>query len=251
MGLIKTAGVVTKTVKYGETSLIATLITADLGRISVMANNVRTNRSGFKAGLQLFSYSEFVVYKSKSKNGLYRLNELTLKESFSDIRASLEKLAYASYFAETVNKTTAEAAADSEILPFLLNILYVLNGGLQPSEKIKTVFEWRIAALAGYAPRLDSCANCGAEDGCYIFPVAGGVLCEKCAAEEKGGIRISELMKKTINYICRADGKKIFSFEVPENVISYLSRVSELYIESQFETAFPTLEFLKKVAETK
>lgn len=237
----------TKTVKYGETSLIATLITADLGRISVMANNVRTNRSGFKAGLQLFSYSELVVYKSKSKNGLYRLNELTVRESFSDIRASLEKLAYASYFAETVNKTTVEQAADDEILPFFLNILYVLNGGLQPYEKIKTVFEWRIAALAGYAPRLDSCAGCGAENGEYLLPVAGGILCERCAANERGGIRISELMKKTINYICGADSKKIFSFDVSENVISYLSRVSELYIEAQLETAFPTLEFLKKV----
>lgn len=249
LGLIKTAGVVTKTVKYGDTSLIATLITADLGKISVIANNVRTNRSGLKAGLQLFAYSDFVIYASKSKNGLYRLNELSIKESFSDIRMSLEKLAYASYFADVVNKTTAEQDSDGEVLQLLLNTLYVLNGGLCSAEKIKTVFEWRTAAILGYAPHLDKCVNCGEECAESISLVSGGVLCDKCAAALSGTVRISELMKKIIHYICYAESKKIFSFDAPEQVINYLSRVSELYIEAQFETGFPTLEFLKKVTE--
>lgn len=247
LGLIKTTGVVTKTVKYGETSLIVTIVTNDMGRISAIANNVRTNKSGMMAGLQLFAYSEFVMYKSKSKTGLYRLNELTVLESFSDIRESLEKLAYASYFSEVVNRTTAEDDADGEVLPLLLNVLYVLDRDLQGSEKIKTVFEWRLSAVAGYAPQLGACSSCRAENAEFLLLISGCSVCEKCAEGREDAVRISPLMCKIINFICGADGKKIFSFDAPEDSIKYLSRISELYIEAQFEQKFPTLDYLKKV----
>ena len=103
MALIKTSGIVTREMKYGDNGKIVTLITHDLGKISAIASNVRTKKSGMLAGLQLFAYSEFVLFKGKGKKGLYSLNEVTLLESFDSIRTSLDKLAYASYFAEVTN----------------------------------------------------------------------------------------------------------------------------------------------------
>lgn len=247
MGLIKTAGIVTKTVKYGETSIIATVVTKELGKISVIANGARTGKSRFLAAMQLFAYSELVVYKSKSGKGLYRLNEASVAVSFSGIRESLEKLAYAAYFAEVINCVMPEdAPPDEELLRLFLNVLFVLEKEMEISEKIKTVFEWRIAREAGIAPLIEGCFGCGKAPS-FIIPSKGTAACRDCAAGCSGAIELSPSMFKIIDYILNADGKKIFSFSAGEDTVKYLSRISELYLKVQLEQEFQTLEYLKKV----
>lgn len=261
LSLVKTAGIVTREIKYGDSGKIVTVITRDLGRISAIAGNVRTGKSHMLAGLQMFAYSEFVLFRGKNKKGLYSLNEVTAAETFSNIRMSLDKLAYASYFAEVVNRTASEDAPDEELLRLLLNALYVLDRDLQPYEKIKTVFEWRLAYTAGYAPVTDCCGNdggCGVRsesgrDGAeheplaWLSPLQGRAYCEKCGAAVEDAVRLTPSMLKIIGYICTADSKKIFSFDASEKTIDYLSRVSELYLKIQLEHEFGTLDYLKKV----
>lgn len=248
MGLLKTEGIVTKTTKYSETSLIVTVITKDMGKISAIANNVRSSKSHMRMGLQLFSYSEIVVYESRSKTGLYKLNEASGIEPFGDIRTSLEKLAYASYFAEVANSAVSEDSPDDEILRLLLNTLYALDRDLCHMNKIKTVFEWRIAALAGYEPDVEVCIKCGRIEGNMFLSFSEGeVFCDSCGNAMPGSAKISEGMRKIIKYICEAESKKIFSFDASEKVLEYLGALGERYIQQQFDKKYPTLDYLKKV----
>ena len=77
LGIVETEGIVTREVKYGESSRIITLITKDYGKISAIANNVRTGKLRLLSGLSLFVYSDFVLYEGKGKSGsLYRINEM-------------------------------------------------------------------------------------------------------------------------------------------------------------------------------
>lgn len=248
MSLIKTAGLITKTTKYGETSLIVTIITKDLGKVSAIASNVRTSKSRMLSGLQLFAYSEIVMYKGKGKKGLYNINEITVAEAFSDIRSSLEKLAYASYFAEITNCVSTENSPDVDILRLLLNSLFVLDRDLQPYEKIKTVFEWRLAHICGYSPLIECCGNCGNSANLSGISLQDGTaLCENCLSNSSLSIKLSQPMIELIKHITSIDDKKLFSFEAKKDVIDYLSRVSELYLQTQLEREFPTLSYLKKV----
>lgn len=245
--MIKTSGIVTKTTKYGETSLIVTVLTKDFGRISAIANSVRTKKSQMLAGLQLFAYSEIVMYKAKSKKGLYNLNEMSVQESFSSLRYDLDKMAYASYFAEAATAATPEDAPDENILRLLLNTLYALDKEICPYEKIKTVFEWRLAAEAGYAPLVSGCESCGAGDTAYLSLATGTALCEACGGGRAGVAKLSPAMIKLIEYITTTDSRQIFSFDAGEKTVNYLSRVSEGYLKSQLDRDFPTLNYLNKV----
>ena len=248
MGLLKTEGIVTKTTKYSETSLIVTVITKDFGKIPAIANNVRSSKSHMLMGLQLFSFSEIVVYESRSKTGLYKLNEVSVIESFGSIRADLEKLAYASYFAEVANGAVTEDNPDEEILRLLLNTLFALDRGLCSMSKIKTVFEWRIATASGYEPDVEACVKCGCVHGDMLLCFSEGeIFCEACGGGKSGCGRVSEGMRKIIKYICEADSKKIFSFDASDAVLEYLGALGERYIQRQFEKEFPTLNYLKKV----
>lgn len=246
--MVKTRGIVTKTTKYGDTSLIITAITEDFGKISAIANGVRTKNSRMRAGTALFAYSEMVLYRGKSKDGMYSVNEISATESFSGISLSLEKLAYASYFAELANFASPDEDSDEELLRLLLNTLFAVDRELCSLEKIKTVFEWRLAYVAGYSPRLDSCGGCGTREGLgFISTDTSSVLCEECAKEDPSAAGLSEGMRKTVEYICTAESKKIFSFEAGEETVRYLGRISEIYIRNRFEHEFASLDFLKKV----
>lgn len=248
MGLIKTSGIVLKTTKYGDTSLIVTVLTRDFGKISAIAQGGRTNRSKMLAGLQLFSFSEIVMYKAKSKAGLYHLDEMTVSEGFSSIRADLDKMAYAAYFAEVCIGAATEDSDESEMLGLLLNTLYALDKELCDYEKIKTVFEWRLAAIEGYAPQLETCGGCGEDKELYGLSYKDGtVLCRKCADGAGGIAQLSTGMIKIIEYISGCEAKKLFAFEANQKTVNYLSRVSEGYISIQLDREFKTLDYLKNV----
>ncbi len=248
MGLLKTTGIVTKTTKFSENSLIVTIITKDFGKISAIAQNARTSKSRLIMGLQLFSYSEIVVYESRTKTGLFKLNEMNVIESFGNLRNGLTSLAYASYFAEVVNSVAVEGEADEDTLSLFLNCLFALDKNLCSPEKIKAVFQWRIAAVSGYEPMVDVCASCGKEGGELSFDIfEGECFCSECAVERTGLATLSDSMRKTIQYISEAESKKIFSFDSGEKAINYLSSLGEKYIEAQFDKNFGTLDYLKKV----
>lgn len=245
---MKTAGIVTKTTKFSETSLIVTIITRDFGKISAIANNVRSSKSHMRMGLQLFAYSEIVVYEGRGKTGLYRLNEMSLLEGFRNIRTSLEKLAYASYFAEIANSAVTEDAPDEEALRLLLNSLFALDRDLCTAEKIKTVYEWRMAAVAGYEPQLETCSKCSeTEDNMFLSLTEGKIFCGKCGEAVSGCAKLSHSMRQLLTYICEAESKKIFSFEAGEKTVEYLGALGERYIQLQLDRSFSTLDYLKKV----
>ncbi len=244
MGVVKTSGIVLKTTKYGESSLIVTMLTRDFGKISAIANNVRTKKSALIGGLQLFAYSEVVTYKAKSKSGLYNLNEMNVLESFQGLRYDLDKMAYASYFAEVALSAVSEEEPDEEILRLLLNVLYALDRGLESPEKIKAVFLWRIAAESGFMPLLDGCSKCHSAEIAAIDVAQGTALCENCRDNNPG---ISQGMAKVINYISFADSKKIFGFSAGEENLAYISSLGDAYISAQFDREFKTLEYLKNI----
>ncbi len=250
MSLIKTTGIVTKTTKYGETSLIVTILTSDFGKISAIASNARSKRSRMLAGLQLFAYSEIVMYKAKSKSGLYNIDEMNVLEGFGALRSDLEKMAYAAYFAEASSGAVPEDDNDDEVLRLLLNTLYAVDRGICDYKKIKTVFEWRLAAIAGYSPQLKNCGGCGCEEGIFGISLADGtVFCKDCTGERKDVAELSDNMRRLVEYIVSADSKKIFSFEVNEETIAYLGKVSEMYLSVQLDREFKTLDYLKKVEQ--
>lgn len=247
MGIVEAHGIVTREVKYGDTSRILTVITREFGKISVLAGGVRTNKSGLLAATQLFSYVSFNLFKGREKS-LYKINSGEITTSFSKIRESLERMAYASYFCDITNYVMQEDAPDEEQLNLLLNCLYVLAEDKLPYDMIKAVFEFRTLSVQGLVPELALCGNCHIPDSLvYIDTENGCALCENCGEKRENLIRTGSGVIKAIEYIAGAEAKKIFAFRVPENMTGYMSDLGEFLIEKNLEKHFKTLDYLKSV----
>ena len=107
---IVTRGIVLRETETKEADKILTLLTADRGRISVIARGVRRKGCKFAACAQPLVYSEWTLYQ---KGDWYYVNEDATLELFSGLRSDLDAMALGFYFAElTEAVTTAETTED-------------------------------------------------------------------------------------------------------------------------------------------
>src|SRR6185295_19629798 len=91
--LFKTRGIVLRTVKYGETSLIITIFTELFGVQSYLVNGVRksTKKGSGKANLfQPAAILDMVVYHNELKN-LQRIREFRWGFLYSHILSDVKK----------------------------------------------------------------------------------------------------------------------------------------------------------------
>lgn len=247
MSVVEATGIVTREVKYGDTSRILTVLTREFGKISVLAGGVRTNKSGMLASTQLFSYTTFNLFKGRDKS-LYKINSGEVINSFSNIKNSLEAMAYASYFCEMANWIIQEEAPDENQLSLLLNTMYVLSENKLPYQFIKAVYEFRTLGIQGFTPTLDICINCDTHSElCYLDLTRCGAYCKTCGQAIDGAVNTGEGVLDAIRYITTAEAKKIFAFKLGDKAMEYLSRLGEYLIEVYLEKHFKTLDYLKNV----
>ena len=247
LAIVDANGIVTKETKYGDSSRILTVITKNLGKISVLAGSVRRGKSGLLTATSIFSYSHFTLFKSVSSS-LYKLNEGELITAFSSLRESLEKMAFASYICDVTNSIIQEYAEDTEQFELLLRCLYMLSKNDANHEKIKAIFEFRTLTITGLLPNLSCCGQCGSvSEISAINPLDGSVCCKNCLSDNPSSYPINKSILSAISYISVADEKKIFSFDMSDNAIKYLSELGEKCVSILLDKNFKTLEYLRRV----
>lgn len=246
---IDITGLVTREVKYGENSRILTVLGKDCGKVSVLASRARTNRSGLLTATQLFSYSDFTLFKGRD-GSLLKLNEGEVISAFSNIRNSLEKMAYASYFCDIINQICREGAEENELLSLILNMLYLLDRDdctAKKAVKIRAVFQFRALAAAGFAPDCEGCAECGSSNAQYFSRSGGVFYCEKCREHGVALSEVSEGIFNAIKFITTADSRHILAFSLSDAAMQYLASIGEEFVRTQLEHDFKTLDYLKNV----
>lgn len=237
-------GLVLRVTPYKETDAILSLLTADRGKLAVKARGLRRKNSPLIASCQLLTFSEFTLFEHR---GLYTVNEAHPVNLFEDLRRDIEKLSLATYFAQVAEVISQEDAPSPELLSLVLNCFYALTRLNVPESQVKAVFEFRIACIAGYAPDLYGCHQCG-----NLFPdrfdlSQGQLECSHCRNSYSSGIRmpVSPGTLDAMRYIVSCNEKRLFGFRAGEDTLEQLSQVSEGYLTTQLERGFSTLDFYK------
>jgi DNA repair protein RecO (recombination protein O) len=121
MQLHKTRGIVLKTVKYGETSLIVTLYTELFGVQSYLVNGVRTSSKrgpGKAVYFQPAANLDLLVYHNELKN-LQRIREFSWAILYSTIFSDIFTNAVALYMVELLQKTIKQPEPNPELFYFI------------------------------------------------------------------------------------------------------------------------------------
>src|SRR5689334_19798454 len=121
MTLHKTKGIVLRTVKYGETSVIVTIYTELFGIQSYIVNGVRTASKKGAGRANLFQPAailELVVYHNELKN-LQRIKEFRWSFLYRHIFFDILKNAVALFMVELLQKTLKQPESNPDLFYFI------------------------------------------------------------------------------------------------------------------------------------
>src|SRR5215203_4349695 len=125
----KTKGIVLRTVKYGETSLVVTIFTELFGLQSYLVNGVRTPTKKGHSKANLFQPSailDLVAYRNEFKN-LQRLKEFRWSYVYQHILSDVRKNAVALFMIELLTKCLKQPEANAELFYFVEDALTHLD----------------------------------------------------------------------------------------------------------------------------
>jgi DNA repair protein RecO (recombination protein O) len=129
--LHKTKGLVLRTVKYGDTSIIVTIFTSLFGIQSYLVNGVRSSskKGAGKANLfQPAAFLDLVVYHNELKQ-LNRIREFRWAHIYQDIFSDVPKNAVALFMIEMLTKCLKQPEPNEELFSFLEDIFLNLDHG--------------------------------------------------------------------------------------------------------------------------
>ena len=243
---LTTRGLIIRITKYSDTDALLTVLTQNVGKITVKARGLYRKNSPLTASCQLLAFSEFTLFEYKEQ---YTSNEARTIELFRGLRKDLSKLSLGTYFAQVANVLSQDDLSNPELLSLTLNCLYALDKIDVFEALVKAVFELRAACLSGYAPDLHGCSICMNPDPDRFSIFAGHLECSQCGDASGGGVRmpISAGILDSMRYICSCEPGKLFSFQVAENTAQSLSQITEAYLSAQLEQGFSTLDFYKSL----
>lgn len=242
---LNTMALVLRVSDYNERDALLTLLTRDHGRITVKARGLRRKNSPLAASCQLLALCEFTLFEYR---GIYTINEAHPIELFTSLRRDLVKLSLGSYFAQVSEIISQEDVPNRELQSLVLNCLYALSVMELSEKQVKSVFELRVACIAGYTPDLYGC-HCSSANQPAFFDLSGGcLLCEHCK-NQNSGIRhpITPGILEAMRYIVSCDSRKMFGFTLGTDSQHQLAYLTEAYLVTQLERGFSTLDFYKSL----
>lgn len=239
-------GLVLRVTDYNEHDALLSLLTQDHGKLLVKARGLRRKKSPLVAACQLLSYSEFTLFEYR---GQYVINEANSIELFHSLRKDISKLALGSYFAQVSEVISQEDSPSRELQSLILNCLFALSKLDISEQKVKAVFELRAACLAGYLPDLTACHHCGNLVPDRFDVSLAHLECRDCRSTEYAGIRmpITPGVMDAMRYISYCEDKRLFSFSLQPESLLQLSNITEIYLSTQLEHSFSTLNFYKSL----
>lgn len=115
----KTKGIVLRSIKYGETSLVVTIFTAMFGIQTYMVNGVCTSKkSAAKANLfQPTATLDLVVYHNENKS-MQRIKEFSWACLYSTLLSDVIKNSIGSFMAELLHKCLKQPEANNDLYHF-------------------------------------------------------------------------------------------------------------------------------------
>jgi DNA repair protein RecO (recombination protein O) len=154
--LLETLGIVFRTVKYGETSVIADIFTEEKGLHTFIGGSVRSAKARMPFSLfQPMMVVDLVAYYRDDPSALNRLKELRAGEVWQTIPFDIRRGAIVLFMSEICRKSIQETEENRELFAFLLENLRWLDASPHPIANVHLHFMLGLSGFLGFQPQVD------------------------------------------------------------------------------------------------
>lgn len=235
--IYSTKGIVLRTIKYGETSVIVSIFTELFGIQSYMVNGARTSGKTSKAHFfQPSSILEMEVYHNELKN-LQRIKDVRWNVIYKNILSDVVKNAVALFMVELLQKSLKQPEVNEDLFNFCEDAFLQLDiSDVEITANFPIYFSIQLATFLGFKLQNNY------SDKKNIFNLEGGNFSEENS-------KASELVNSEISYYISELLKAMHPNDLHEIRINRNSRNRILrIIESFYSWHIPEFGSMKTLA---
>ncbi len=222
-------GIVLTSMQVNDFDRRITILTSERGRVTAFARGARRPTSPFAACTQGFTYAEFTLFEGRDA---YNLKSVDKARYFDGLRDDLEGMYYGMYFCELAGYLTREGMDETGQMKLLYLALLALTKKLMPRRLVRCVYELRSIAIYGEGMKTQ---------GPYYSAKHNGLCSENFA----GSFTIGETTLYTVRFIHATPLKELFSFNVKDEILAELERITSDYMGHHVDRSMKSLEVLE------
>lgn len=180
--IVRTDGLVLRTHKMTETSLVVVVYTRQWGKVRLAAKGARRPKSRFGAAFQPITLGSYVYYRKEGRD-LQTASEGDIHYTFDGVKTDYERLGYGSAVVDLLDQMTIEDDPNAFLLSITVDTLRWMER--VPNDTLELplwYFQVKAAGCLGYRPHLSGCALTGERldgPGAWFSPEHGGTVRER------------------------------------------------------------------------
>lgn len=213
-----------KTIDFGETDRILTLLTRHFGKVSVVAKGIRKPTSRLAGHAEPLTHATYQLARGRN------LDVLTGAESralYRALREDLHGIAAGWYIAELADRFAMERSPSAPLFDLVESALRHLAAGYAPALVCRW-FDLHLLDRTGFRPELGRCIQCGLSPSeitnAWIVD-AGGLVCAGCAPIDTEGPRaLTVRALKSLRYLLVSNFDGASLLRVDEALATELER---------------------------
>jgi DNA repair protein RecO (recombination protein O) len=182
MKYVNSQAIIMRVKEFGESDLLVTFFTPDLGRLRGVAKGALRSRKRFVNCLDVFSLVN-LEYSPSRNSELYFLNSGKLIDAFPGLRNNFLILSKAGYMVELTEILFPVELPERGIFELLIKSFHLLEKNEQ-ANIVPLIFEFIAMSRGGYRINIERCCYCGRAytgAGEAVFKAEkGGISCMKC-----------------------------------------------------------------------
>ncbi len=252
--LLRTEGIVLRTIPFGEADLIVSYLTSDFGLLNTFAKSPRKTKSRFGSSLEPFTHSK-IAFWGKENASFPRLIQSDIIHPFQSIRDSLNCFLRVAEIVELTLQFIPEREENKKVYSLLLHTLHTIEENYN-STLIFLYYKIKLLKFEGYAPKIDACGRCGMK-GYSFYASQGSILCDACAERSESTriemispVRLSQGAVKLYSVLLTWDSSKIKKVKPSEVIITELSDMVEMHVKHLLTRMLKSQEFIHFLSQS-
>lgn len=230
--IISSPAIVLRVVNYQETSLIATLLTWEHGKIAVMVRGAKRPKSSFSGLIEPGNILD-VLYYYKQTRSVQTLKEASFRRKTFEIRKNVEKWAIGLATGEMIIQLLHDHEINHPMYEFAEKMIVWLNDTDQPVRNIFPYIQLRLAELMGTGVQINSEAFVGQKNERLWLNVPSGMV--DIHALEDHRYRLSDTQSEYIKQALGNHTAKVLQLDLSKNELQELIRYLDAYLKYHIE----------------
>lgn len=203
--IIKTKGIVIRSIDFQETSKIVTVLTADHGKVALLAKGARSPKSQYGHAIQVMNELE-IVYYYKTGRDIQNLSQTENLVKRNHLLTNYDVMMMGFKLLEWINKLHIPDHESTALFQLLSRALSSLDSQENINDGLYPKFLLRISQILGYEPNYTECASCNRQFPTFspdemlgIAVTSGQLYCGNCAGNQKMDYRVSIDVAAVVN----------------------------------------------------